>query len=368
MKVFVSSVVRDYEKYREAAAEAVETLGYQVSRSEDFPARPDTPQQACLGEIRGSDAVILLLGERYGAKQDSGLSATQEEYNEAKKNNIPVLVFIESDINPELAQEEFIKEVKDWTSGYFIKNFSDSKQLNVKIIQSLHHLALQQVKVISEEDATERAKNLLSTYNINYRVNYRPRLLFGLVVSPQKQIFRPSDLDGASFIGKIRMCDGEGAIPILKEQISIEFRDKAAIIKQSSSLLSINRQGDIYIAQAILKNNLSPRNSLPVIIEEQIAGLLYSCLQFCRCILESVDAIRDMSSLVVAVCIKDNQVTPWRTRQKHIESPNSMTITDSYQEMPPEVLEPFTLYHLEKDIDKICDDLVSIIKPEVHQG
>ena len=368
MKVFISSVVRGYEKYREAAAEAVETLGYQVSRSEDFPARPDTPQQACLGEIRGSDAVILLLGEKYGAKQDSGLSATQEEYNEAKKNNIPVLVFIESDIKSESAQEEFIKKVKDWTSGYFIKDFSGSKQLSVKIIQSLHHLALQQVKVISEEDATERAKNLLSTYNINYRVNYRPRLLFGLVVSPQKQIFRPSEIDGNPFIEKIRMCGRKGEPPILEEHIATEHIKKAIVIKQSFSLLSISQQSDIYIAQDISKNNFPPGSGLPVIIEEQVAGLLYSCLQFCRCVLESVDTIRDMSSLVVAVCIKGNQYTPWRTLKKHMESPNRMTVTDSYQEMMPEVLGPFTLYNLERDIVKICDDLVSIIKSEVHQG
>lgn len=75
-----------------------------------------------------------------------------------------------------------------------------------------------------------------------------------------------------------------------------------------------------------------------------------------------------MSSLVVAVCIKGNQYTPWRTLKKHMESPNRMTVTDSYQEMMPEVLGPFTLYNLERDIVKICDDLVSIIKSEVHQG
>ena len=365
MKVFISSVVRGYEKYREAAAEGVKTLDCQVVRSENLPAQPDTPQQACLREVRGSDAVILLLGERYGAKQDSGLSATQEEYNEAKKNNIPVLVFIESDIKPELAQEEFIKNAKDWTSGIMVNMFSDSKQLKEQVIKALHQLVLQESKAISVDNATERAKDLLSAHH----VNYRPRLLFGLVVSPQQQIFRPSELGGNPFIEKIRMCGEKGEFPILKEQIPAEYRNKTIVIKQLFSLLSINQQSDIYIALDLSKNNLSPRNGLTnVIIEEHIAGLLYSCLHFCRCILEPVDAIRDMSSLVVAVCIKDNQYTPWRTQQKHMESPNRMTITDNYKEMMPEVLGPFTFYALEKGLNEICDDLVSTIKHAVHQG
>lgn len=364
MKVFISSVIHGYEEYREAAANGVEVLGYEVSRSEDFSARPDTPQQACLSEVRDSDVVILLLGERYGTKQESGLSATQEEYNEAKKSNKPVLVFIESDIEPELDQAEFIKKVEDWTSGHLINRFSDSK-LKAQITKSLHYLALQQNNLVSEDNATERAKNLLSAYN----VNYRPRLLFGLVVSPQKQIFRPSDLDRPSFRDKIQGCGKKGDFPILKkEQLSVEYRNNALTFEQSFGLLSINQQGDIYIAQDLSKNNLSHRDGFTnVIIEEQVASRLYSCLQFCRCILQTVDTIRDFSRFVVAVCIKDNKGTPWRTQKKHRESPSHMNPT-YYQEMMPEALEPFTYYHLENDLDKICDDLVSIIKSKVHQG
>lgn len=363
MKVFISSVICGYEEYREAVVEGVEALGYQASRSETFPARPDTPQQACLREVRDSDLMILLLGERYGAKQESGLSATHEEYNEAKNSNKPVLVFIEADIKPELHQEAFIKQLENWTSGRTIQRFSDAKKLSIQIIKSLRELDIQQNSLISEDNATERAKILLSAYN----VNYRPRLLFGLVVSPPKQIFRPSDLDGPSFREKIRRCGEKGDFPILKkEQTSVQHRNKALIFQQTFGLLSINQQGDIYIAQDLSKNNLSYRNGLPVIIEEQVAGRLYNCLQFCRCILQTVDA-KDYASLVVAVCIKDNQANPWRTQKKHLESPNRMTPAD-YQEMMPEVLEPFTFYHLESDLNKICDDLVSVIRREVHQG
>ncbi len=72
VKVFISSLISGYEPYRAAVAEAVETLGYQVVRAEDFPASPGTPQQACLAAVRDSDLVVLLIGERYGYPQPSG--------------------------------------------------------------------------------------------------------------------------------------------------------------------------------------------------------------------------------------------------------------------------------------------------------
>jgi Domain of unknown function (DUF4062) len=94
MKVFVSSVIRGFEPFREAAVEAVRVLGHEPVRAEDFGASPDSPQQACLAGVRASDAVVLLLGARYGARQASGRSATHEEYLEARER-CPVLVFVQ---------------------------------------------------------------------------------------------------------------------------------------------------------------------------------------------------------------------------------------------------------------------------------
>jgi hypothetical protein len=61
VKVFISSLISGYEPYRTAVVEAVETLGHQVLRAQDFPATPGTPQQACLAGVRESDLVVLLI-------------------------------------------------------------------------------------------------------------------------------------------------------------------------------------------------------------------------------------------------------------------------------------------------------------------
>ena len=141
MDVFISSVLGGYEAFRDAAADAVETLGHRVVRAEDFLATPGTPQQACLEAVRQSDLVVLLLGSDYGAPQESGLFATHEEYLEARERR-PVLVFVESGVERESAQEEFLREVQAWTSGHFREAYSSPEELKKAVTRALHEHVL----------------------------------------------------------------------------------------------------------------------------------------------------------------------------------------------------------------------------------
>ena len=78
MKVFVSSLITGMESIRLAARKAVEILRHAPIMAEDLGAQPNSPQVACLTGLRQSDVVVLILGERYGAEQASGLSATMK--------------------------------------------------------------------------------------------------------------------------------------------------------------------------------------------------------------------------------------------------------------------------------------------------
>jgi hypothetical protein len=92
MKVFISSIISGMEPFRAAAREAVEQLGHTAVLAEDFGAQPRSPQIACLDGLRQSALTILIIGERYGAKQSSGISATHEEFREARDRR-PILAF-----------------------------------------------------------------------------------------------------------------------------------------------------------------------------------------------------------------------------------------------------------------------------------
>ena len=115
MRVFISSVITGYEQFRDAVAAAVESLGHEVVRAEDFGALPETPQQACLDGVRGADVVVLLAGARYGAVQASGRSPTDEEYREARESK-QVLVFVERVADREPKQEALLAEVQGWAN------------------------------------------------------------------------------------------------------------------------------------------------------------------------------------------------------------------------------------------------------------
>jgi len=128
MKVFISSVIRDFGAYRDAAARAARTLRHEVTRAEDYGASSDSPQQVCLDGVRAADVTILLLGASYGSATGDGPSPTLEEYREAREKR-DVLVFVQTGVTREPRQEQFVAEVLHWARGQFTGSFSSPEEL-----------------------------------------------------------------------------------------------------------------------------------------------------------------------------------------------------------------------------------------------
>jgi hypothetical protein len=129
MKVFISSLISGFEPFRAACRSAIATLRHEPLMAEEFGARPQSPQAACLQGLREADIVVLMLGERYGAAQaGSRLSATHEEYREAQGRK-PVIAFVQEGIAPEPEQAAFIKEVQAWEGGLFRGGFKTPDDL-----------------------------------------------------------------------------------------------------------------------------------------------------------------------------------------------------------------------------------------------
>jgi len=141
LRVFVSSVIRDFAEFRQPACEAIQSLGLDVIRAEDFAASPNSPQITCLSGVRQADAVVFILGERYGVLQPSGRSATHEEFDEARDTK-PIFVFVQSNINPEPRQKDFIAEVQAWSTGSYTGSFRDAARLRSAVTTALHRWAL----------------------------------------------------------------------------------------------------------------------------------------------------------------------------------------------------------------------------------
>ena len=82
VSIFVSSLMSGaFGWLRDAASGTLAMLGYRPVRAVDYPASPASAQVACLAGVRSADAVVVILGSRYGFLRVSGLSAIRQVYN-----------------------------------------------------------------------------------------------------------------------------------------------------------------------------------------------------------------------------------------------------------------------------------------------
>jgi hypothetical protein len=136
-RVFISSVMRDFEAEREAARAAVESLRLQPVMAEDFGAQPYSPQTACLDGVRSSDVYVGVFGARYGSPTTAGKSATEEEFDEARARGLPILCFIQAG-DKEDEQEAFLQRVKRYETGFLVARFATPAELSLRVVQALN--------------------------------------------------------------------------------------------------------------------------------------------------------------------------------------------------------------------------------------
>ncbi|MGB3087411.1 MAG: DUF4062 domain-containing protein [Phycisphaerae bacterium] len=99
--VFVSSTIEDLQHLREAVRDVISELGYTPIMSEyaDFGYLPNaSAQEACYIGVSGCQMAIVIIGKRYGASTNTGVSVTQNEYRKAKELNIPVFCVIDQEV------------------------------------------------------------------------------------------------------------------------------------------------------------------------------------------------------------------------------------------------------------------------------
>lgn len=99
--IFISSTYEDMIPYREEVQRQLIRLEQIIKGMEYFGASPENSLSTCLAQVRESKVFVGILGMRYGSiDEDSELSYSQLEYNEAIKNNIPTLIYILDESHP----------------------------------------------------------------------------------------------------------------------------------------------------------------------------------------------------------------------------------------------------------------------------
>ncbi|MFL6136690.1 MAG: DUF4062 domain-containing protein [Frankiaceae bacterium] len=357
MKVFLSSSMAGYEALRDAAASAIRALGYEVVRAEDFGASPSSPQQACLAAVRAADVVVLVLGERYGDVQSSWLSATHEEYREARDQR-PVLAFIQRGGEPESRQVEFIREVQGWEQHY-IASFEDPADLQALVTRGLHDHALANASApLDEAELVSRAQSLLAG---DRRQTSGGRLSLAVAGGPRRSVLRPAELESTQ-LRKVLLAEaltGEFAVltPAAATDTTVRGDAIELVQPQAQRLVRLNELGDILVAGPALPVE-GWRPGIPSIIEEDITETLVQALRFVARVLDHIDGVQRLSHVAPLAALTGANYVAWRTRAEHERSPNRAGInmggTDNVRvELAPPVRRRPALVH---DVTRLAED------------
>jgi len=149
LRVFISSTMSDLQPERQAIAETLWDLELTSIFAEDFGSRPDTPREVCLSEVAESHIYIGVFWRRYGyIAPDTGISATEEEYQKAKEYGLPFLIYVkeEADENRHVQLRRFLNELQSYESGHILSTFSTPEELRRKVradvLRELRQMAL----------------------------------------------------------------------------------------------------------------------------------------------------------------------------------------------------------------------------------
>ena len=325
MNLFVSSVLQGMEPFREAASRAALTLRYDVLRSEDFGARPESPQQACLAAVRAADVVIVLLGARYGQIQPSGLSATHEEYREAR-DRCAVLAFIQRGVDQDPRQEAFVREVRDWAGGVYTADFSTVDELREAAIRGLHDLALRNATgPVDEQDLMQRSSVLLPST----RFNSDSTLAVVIVGAPCQTILRPAQLEDPSLHEKIQKeaLFGQTAVLDRTHGTAVRQDGRAVVLEQQRASVLLDELGSVRVIQSVGK--CEQRNGMVqlALLEEDLRDQIECALRFGAWVLDEVDRTRRLSHVLPMVAVANVRHLGWMTRAEYAAHPTSFRLS-----------------------------------------
>lgn len=152
MKILVSSTFSDLQPERAAAIEAIERVEH-AEAMERFPASDEAPRDECIGRVRESDALVLIIGDRYGSLDPvTGYSITELEYRTAHELGIPVFAYlkvgedgswtsVETDPEQRVKHQTFKRLVDAQQVRRPFRTFQTADKLQIEILASLYRYA-----------------------------------------------------------------------------------------------------------------------------------------------------------------------------------------------------------------------------------
>ena len=130
-RIFISSVQKEFAKERRQLAKYIRydpllRLFFDVFLFEETPAQERNATDVYLNEVGQCDIYLGIHGRTYGNTNASGISATEQEYDEAGKQNKERICFVKKCDTPrDFRQEKFIKKISGDIVRKVFTNYND---------------------------------------------------------------------------------------------------------------------------------------------------------------------------------------------------------------------------------------------------
>jgi Domain of unknown function (DUF4062) len=364
VRVFVSSVIAGFEPFRDAAIGAARLLRHDVIRAEDFPARAASPQQACLEGVRDADVVVLLLGERYGQRQASGKSATEEEFEEAVRSK-PILVFDQTGAERDPDMIEFVRRVRDWAGGSLTASFTTPAELRDCVVAALaEHAVREQAGRIDDDELIDRVRALLP----RDQSQFDAVLAVSVSSGPRQQVLRPAEIEEPSLCEDLKQLAMFGSNRILDSErgARCQLRDDVLVVANDVERFMLDQLGSVAIMRPARQTRASPTGLNPI-IEEEVTEAISTALRFAHDVLERIDPSVRLSVAAPMVALQGSAVG-WRTRAEQQASPQSMSVgLGSGRASEPVTLVPATRprRYLSMNSDELAQDFTVLLRRQM---
>lgn len=308
--VFISSVIAGFEPIRHAAREAVESLGMRPIMAELSGASAASPQRALLDDVARADVYLVILGERYGTPGASGLSPTEEEFEEALRRRKPILV-MRQDVEMEARQRQLLERAGGrWEEGQKWETFTDERDVGLKIVRALTKLReMGNVRELSPR-AQQRAHALAhgerqvgyGGYGSRARVALAP--LIDLVLLDEFTLDDPALPD--------RMAELARSSGLVSQALGIEHKVSRSGITLTAAggrrgdaavEIEVGNDGAIVVEGSVAGND--PHFGSSRVDPERLEALIEAVADYAVAVWREIDARSDVQQVAAAVGIPD---------------------------------------------------------------
>ncbi|ABI69301.1 DUF4062 domain-containing protein [Syntrophomonas wolfei] len=144
--IFISSTINDMRDERKAICEAVQKVGANPVMWETIAPVDEEPNQAYLKGVRSSNIYLLILKTRYGIKLQSGYSPTNEEYEEARRLDLPVRVWIKAGIDAKEREGHLNRWIIELQNFHSTGEYVNENDLGQQVERVLNQMAVEEVR------------------------------------------------------------------------------------------------------------------------------------------------------------------------------------------------------------------------------